>query len=186
MSGQVCNIFPASTGWVLAGPLYRCGEEATMDEQEAPSPTGAGVSIFPLSLWRRALSPASAVMGASGTRQRVGHEGPQRVRLQWGQTHFPCWGSSPTELVSSPLLLSTVFPPLLSLFFHPAPFREDKYTPFDAVNFIKGEQERGSRMTDTWVGPSPIGQSRRQADGGHTRLNMSSNACPGVLILITR
>ena len=83
-------------------------------------------------------------------------------------------------------------PPLYCLpstsffFFHPAAFTEDKYTPYDAVNFIKGEQERGSHTTDTWVGPSPIGQSRRQADGGHTRLNTSSNACPGVLILITR
>ena len=38
-------------------------------------------------------------------------------------------------------------------------------------------------MTDTWVG---IGESWRQADGGHTRLNMFSNGCPGVLILITR
>ena len=86
VSGQVCNVFPASTGWVLAGPLYRWGEEATTEEQEAPSLTGAGVSIFPLSLWRQALSPDSAVMGASGARQHVGHEGPQSVRLQWGQT----------------------------------------------------------------------------------------------------
>ena len=89
----------------------------------------------------------------------------------------------PHRAVSSPLLLSTVFPPLLSLLFHPDPFREDKYTPYDTANFIKGEQERGSHMTDTWVG---IGESWRQADGGHTRLNMFSNGCPGVLILITR
>ena len=112
VSGQVCNVFPASTGWVLAGPLYRCGEEATMEEQEAPSLTGAGVSIFPLSLWRQTLSPDSAVMGASGARQHVGHEGPQSVRLQWGQTHFPCWSSSPTErchLPSSSLLSSLHF-----------------------------------------------------------------------------
>ena len=142
MPGPVYKVFPASTGWVLAGPLYRCGEEATREGQEAPSPTGAGVSIFPLSLWRQALSPDSAVMGASGARQHVGHEGPQSVRLQWGQTHFPCWGSSPTEQVSSPLLLSTVFPPLLSLLFHPDPFREDKYTPYDMQTLLR-ESKRG-------------------------------------------
>ena len=142
VSGQVCNVFPASTGWVLAGPLYRCGEEATREGQEAPSPTGAGVSIFPLSLWRQALSPDSAVTGASDARQGVGHEGPQSVRLQGGWTCSPCWGSSPTEQVSSPLLLSTVFPPLLSLLFHPDPFREDKYTPYDMQTLLR-ESKRG-------------------------------------------
>ena len=111
-----------STGWALAGPLYRCGEEATREEQEAPALTGAGVSAFPLSLWRRALSPDPAVMGASDTRQGVGHEGPQSMRLQGGQAYFP--------QMSSPLLFSTVFPPLLSLLFHPAPFREDTHSQY--------------------------------------------------------
>ena len=177
---------PLSTGWVLAGPLYRCGEEAITEEQEALSLTGACVNIFPLSLWRQALSPDSAVTGASGARQPLGCEEPQSVRLQGSQTYFPCWSSDPTEQVSYPLLLSAVFPSLLSLLFHPAPFREDKYTPYDIVNFIKGGKERGRHMTDTWVGPSPFGESQGQADGGHTRLNRSCNGCPGVLVLIPR
>lgn len=143
VSGQVCNVFPASTGWVLAGPLYRWGEEATTEEQEAPSLTGAGVSIFPLSLWRQALSPDSAVTGASDARQGVGHEGPQSVRLQGGWTCSPCWGSSPTEQVSFSLLLSAVFPPFISLLFHPIPFRADIHTPYDIVNFM---QRWGKRM----------------------------------------
>ena len=41
-----------STGWVLAGPLYRRGEEATTESREAPSLTGVGLSFFRLSLWK--------------------------------------------------------------------------------------------------------------------------------------
>ena len=41
-------------------------------------------------------------------------------------------------------------------------------------------------MTDTWVGPSPIGESWGQAGGGHTKLNRSHSGCPGVLVLIPR
>ena len=95
VSGQVCNVFPASTGWVLAGPLYRCGEEATREGQEAPSPTGAGVSIFPLSLWRQALSPDSAVTGASDARQGVGHEGPQSLSCKGAGHALPAGVPAP-------------------------------------------------------------------------------------------
>ena len=58
-------------------------------KRQAPSLTGAGVSVFPLSLRGWGLSSDSAVMGASDTRQGVGLEWLQRVKLQGGWTSSP-------------------------------------------------------------------------------------------------
>lgn len=61
--GQVCKVFPAQhrVGAGL-GPSTDAVRKLPRNNKEAPSPTGTGVSVFLLSVWRRALSPDSAVM----------------------------------------------------------------------------------------------------------------------------
>ena len=155
--------------------------------REAPSLTGAGVSVFPLSLWRWEFSPDSAVMGASDARQGVGHEGPQSVRLQGNWTCSPCWGSSPTEQVLFPLVLSTVSPSLPSPFPLPSQLLSKTHTLHMTLWTLSRE---GKREEAVWVTHGKTHhtweRSGAQANGSHTGLSRSSNSCPGVLVLNPR
>ena len=61
-------------GGCWLGPSTDVVRKLPQKKRQAPSLTGVGVSVFPLSLRRQGLSPDSDVMAASGFRQGVGLE----------------------------------------------------------------------------------------------------------------
>ena len=87
---QVCTSSCSAKGGCWLGPFTDVVRKLPQRKWWAPSLTGAGESVFPLSLRRRGLSPDSAVMGASGAGQRVGLQWHQGVKLQGGCIHSPC------------------------------------------------------------------------------------------------